>query len=39
VNDLFRCTVAWLDDGKIELTKDKKQWITDTRNQNNLPVH
>ena len=26
VNDLFRCTVAWLDDGKIELTKDKKQW-------------
>lgn len=31
VNDLFRCTVAWLDDGKIELTKDKKQWIIDTR--------
>ena len=30
VNDLFRCTVAWLDDGKIELTKDKKQWIIDT---------
>lgn len=37
VNDIFRCTVAWLDNGEIELTKGKKQCLIDT-GQNRIQI-